>query len=272
MENPLDGSKLKEQQYANAAKFNIRFYFHARFGTNQYPWPFWVFDQIEKTQNGRVLELGCGNGMLWKVNANRIPAHWDITLSDYSEGMLSEARKALSNVERPIRYEMIEATAIPHPDRTFDIIIANHMLYHIPDRAQALSEMKRVLQPGGIFYASTIGRHHMREMKDLMREFDPDSGYEAVQDTIQAGFSLENGAAQLEKYLPTVALRHYPDALRVTEAQPLVDYVLSCNGLDSGRTALRPGRSEEFKRFVLAKLEADGEIVFSKPSGLFIAQ
>jgi hypothetical protein len=75
--------QLGEQQYANAANFNARIYLYSKFKTNPYPWPAWLFDQIEKPAYGRVLELSCGTGLLWQVNAKRIPASWKILLSDY---------------------------------------------------------------------------------------------------------------------------------------------------------------------------------------------
>jgi hypothetical protein len=56
-------SGLKEQQYNDSSKFSDRIYLHSKFSTNKYPWPHWVFDNIDKTRNARVLELGCGIGI-----------------------------------------------------------------------------------------------------------------------------------------------------------------------------------------------------------------
>ena len=50
-------------------------------------------------------------------------------------------------------YEIIDAQAIPYGTQRFDIVIANHMLYHVPDRAQAIAEMRRVLKPEAISWA-----------------------------------------------------------------------------------------------------------------------
>jgi len=271
-EKPSDAATFSRQQYATADKFKARIYLHANFSTNKYPWPLWVFDQIHAGDHANVLELGCGNGLLWMANAGRIPAHWNITLSDYSEGMLDATRKSLEQVSHDFTYEAIDAHSIHYPDHTFDTVIANHMLYHLSDRPKGLSEIARILKPGGSFYATTIGSNNMLEMKQLMRQFDPDTNYDRVLGSIEANFSLDNGQAQLERYFDSVEVRYYEDGLVVTEADAIVNYVLSCNGLQDDEIVLAPDRAEEFRSFVAAVMEETGSIRITKESGIFVGR
>ncbi len=70
----MDASRGTGQaQYQDASRYNARVALHARFATNPRPWPAWVFDQLEELEGRRVLELGCGTGMLWQVNARASP-------------------------------------------------------------------------------------------------------------------------------------------------------------------------------------------------------
>lgn len=84
------------QQYHTDANLNARIAMHRRFSANPYPWHRWVFDHLALPANARILELGCGPADLWRENADRIPAGWNITLTDFSEGMLAAARAHLT--------------------------------------------------------------------------------------------------------------------------------------------------------------------------------
>jgi len=265
--------KLKQNQYANSGNFNARIHLHKSFGTNKYPWPFWVFDQLNQAGHAKVLELGGGNGLLWMANAHRIPEHWDITITDISSGMLKDAEMNLANLNRNFHYEVIDAEQILYSNSTFDIVIANHMLYHVENRGKALFEIKRILKPDGTFYASTVGKRNMLELKEMVNEFDPHSKYDKVLGTLESHFSLENGKEQLLEAFGDVQLALYEDALLVTDAQAIVDYVLSLNGMDSGQMILDPGCAEKFKDFLDRKMElSDGKIHISKGSGIFICK
>ena len=81
-----------------------------------------------------VLELGCGTGMLWQVNAPRVPASWSLASTDSSEGMLAESRRRLDGLASDLELRIMDAQETDFPDRAFDIVIANHLLYHLPRR------------------------------------------------------------------------------------------------------------------------------------------
>jgi ubiquinone/menaquinone biosynthesis C-methylase UbiE len=85
---------LLHDQYKDSSNFSARVELHRRFSTNKYGWHRWVFDHIKAAPDSNVLELGCGPGLLWRANRDRIPDDWHITLSDFSPGMLQEARAA----------------------------------------------------------------------------------------------------------------------------------------------------------------------------------
>jgi len=121
-----DQKYLLTEQYKNASNLNARFQLHERFSTNKYGWHRWVFDQLHLPPSCRILELGCGPGYLWLKNNDRIPDGWEITLSDFSPGMLQEAQQNLSPSDHPFTFEVIDAQSIPFADESFDAIIANH--------------------------------------------------------------------------------------------------------------------------------------------------
>src|SRR5713226_344769 len=78
MFEPDQQQYLLTKQYKNAANLNARIALHRRFSMNKYEFQRWVFDQFSIPAEGRILELGCGPGHLWRINADRIPEKWDI--------------------------------------------------------------------------------------------------------------------------------------------------------------------------------------------------
>jgi ubiquinone/menaquinone biosynthesis C-methylase UbiE len=128
-------------QYSNASNLNARIELHKRFSTNKYGWSNWVFDQLDFDGKKRILELGCGNGDVWRSNIQRKPANIHVILSDFSNGMLETAKQSLVDVSNGFKFQVIDAQSIPYENESFDMVIANHMLYHVPDRKKALSEI-----------------------------------------------------------------------------------------------------------------------------------
>ena len=248
-------------QYRTASNLNARIRLHQEFSTNKYGWQRWLFDQFKFMPQSRILELGCGVGNLWLENLDRIPPGLEIVLSDYSEGMLEQAQQNLKNSPF-FQFKVIDAQSIPFNNASFDIVIASHMLYHVPDRSKALSEIKRVLKPTGRFYSSAGGCNHLKELKDLISRFDAQlsSWGNLTIDT----FSLENGSTQLSNYFTNISLYRYSDSLIVTDAYLLTDYIIS------GRIELSTDQQLDLAEFVAQELKVnDGKFYITKDSGVF---
>ncbi|HST88514.1 MAG TPA: class I SAM-dependent methyltransferase, partial [Ktedonobacterales bacterium] len=204
---------------------------------------------------------------LWRANMDRVPAGWEVTLSDFSAGMLDEARASLAESGRAFHFAEVDAQAIPYADASFDGVVANHMLYHVPDRDRALGEMRRVLKPGGTFFAATNGERHLVEFEELLRRAETPEGWWRLP-AVTMDFSLENGRAQLARHFADVEMRPYEDALEVTEAEPLVAYVLST----SSAARMTEERIARFRQVVAAEIAARGAVHISKETGLFVAR
>jgi ubiquinone/menaquinone biosynthesis C-methylase UbiE len=260
----IDQHYLKTDQYRDSSNLDARVALHQRFSTNSYGWCKWVFDTLLKLpENAKILELGCGPAYLWKENISRIPTGWRLTLSDLSSGMLDAAWRNLVVTGRAFKFEEIDAQSIPYEDETFDAVIANHMLYHVPNRQKAIAEIKRVLVPNGRLIATTIGKNHLKEIANWIRQVNPGTDFASF----GSPFTLENGLDQLKPFFSKVMMSRYFDNLQVTEVKPIVAFILS--------TSHAAGVSDER----LAKLQVDlekelrekGSIFISKDSGLFEA-
>ena len=268
----MEDSNLKDKQYNTADKYNARILIHARYGTNKTPWPIWLFSQYHFGDHARIIDFGCGNGLLWKVNSFRINANWQIELTDFSQGMIDAARSYIGASPANINYQVVDLSQFPAGNRKYSNIVANHMLYHIEDREKAIRTISSILEPGGEFYASTVGLSNMQEMKNLVREYTGNDNYALALGNITDRFSLENGADQMRTVFDDVEIIEYPDALEITDANDLVNYVLSCNDLVPGIQVLPEDQREAFTRFVDDRITRDGKIHITKSSGTFIAR
>ncbi len=259
---------LRETQYCDSRNLCARIDLHRRFSTNKHGWWRWVFDHFDLPKEARVLELGCGTGGLWVVNQERIPDSWDITLSDFSKGMVLDAARDLAALERPFSYLVAEAEAIPLGDESFDCVVANHVLFFVSHIDAAIAEIHRVLRPAGRLFASTNGRGHLREIRMLARETGLYPGPAAA--PVDLRFGLENGGAILGTHFGDVQLHRYDDALFITEAEPLVAHVASVQPNKGARATVL--RLAEFRAFINDYLRRHGHISVAKDSGMFEAR
>ena len=258
-----DQEYLLTDHYKDASNLNARIELHRRSSTNKQGWTRWLFDQLNLPPECRVLELGCGPGSLWQENLDCVPVGWEITLTDFSPGMLEQAQDNLGSEQR-FEFEIVDAQSIPYDDESFDAVIANHMLYHVPDRAKAIGEMRRVLKVGGRFYASTVGLGHMQELWKITGRFDPDEKFQHV----IPSFTLENGYEELSRWFSQVTLHRYEDDLVITEAEPLVAYILS---MVEAKSVFTDDKLAKLVEYLEREIAAHGAVHITKDSGMFEA-
>lgn len=269
-----DQAYLKNKQYKDSTNLDARASLHRRFSTAKIEWQPWVFAQMKLKAGDRVLECGCGPGWLWRENVDRIPPHCQITLTDLSSGMVAEAESALVDSGHQFEFQPVDVAELPFADDSFDVVVANHMLYHVPDLDQALREIKRVLKQNGRFVAATNGNDHMKEISEFGHEIFPEETA-VLKDTrlkrdekFFLSFRLENGGELLDPYFCQVDLNYYEDGLHVTEVEPLIAYILSTfNAHEIADDIL-----SKLTNFLEAKLAADGVIKISKETCLFVCK
>ncbi len=263
-------SQHAREQYGDASNLDARIALHARFSRNAVAWFPWVFDRLTLPDGARVLELGCGPAKLWRENLTRIP-DWDVTLTDLSAGMIAEAEAQLRNAPHPFTFAVVNAEELPFDDGAFDAVIASHMLYHVPDLPQVLSEVRRVLKPGGRLFAATNGREHMRELDALSQDVVAGGVVSAfARNDHLTDFTLETAPGHFHPYFPRVTL-HRPEGdpdLYVTEAAPLVAYILSVTPHHVREDAQKVAALRER---VDGALAASGEVRVTRATGLFEA-
>ncbi len=267
--NVINSDKRLLEQYENASNLRARINIHERFSVNKYGWMRWYFDELNLPKKCKILELGCGDASLWKKNKDRITEGLNITLSDNSIGMLNDAKIALGRKAENFVFQIIDAQDIPYENCSFDVVIANHMLYHVENIQGALSEINRVLKPGGNFYSSTVGKNHMVEIRDIMLKFKSET-MDIKSSDITSRFQLENGLEKLKKWFDSIEMKRYEDNLIVTEETSIIDYLFSMPG--NVRESFNEERLYELKKYLKNKIATEGGIYITKDTGFFKGQ
>jgi ubiquinone/menaquinone biosynthesis C-methylase UbiE len=125
-------------------------------------------DLVERARpfgpSDRILDLGCGTGIVARILRERLGGAARLTGLDVNAAMIAKARTLAPDIE------WIEgnATALPFADRSFEVVLAQQVLQFVPDRMAALREIRRVLVPGGKLIASTWrARAHQSLFEEL---------------------------------------------------------------------------------------------------------
>lgn len=275
-----------KNQYINAGNISARINLHNRFSVNKQGWFPWIYEQCGIVKGMRILEIGCGDGTLWVDNIGQLAMTGKrnefsgkkkniyIELTDISEGMISDARRNIKKAteswkERDIdvsfRFRVASCEKTGAKDESYDLVIANHVLFYCKNVNKALDEIARVLKPGGVLVCSTYGSRHMQEISSLVSGYDKRIALEA--DKLFEKFGLDDGDKILKKHFSDVERRDYKDALVVDEAEPLVDYILSCHG---NQKEYLVDKYTDFKKYVEKKLVKP--MTITKEAGVFVCR
>lgn len=126
-----------------------------------------------------VLEVGCGTGAF----AARIGA----ALPDAGLVAIDTSERLVElTASRGIEARVADVQDLPFEDESFDVVTAMWMLYHVPDLHLGLSEIRRVLRPGGTFVAVTNGDEHVADLRraagggPMVTRFSSETGDDAL--------------------------------------------------------------------------------------------
>lgn len=226
---PTDRDLLTREAYASDAQLAVRIRTHELYSQPKIDFPLWVVDTLPWRGDEWVLDVGAGPGNYFELVRARIP-DGRFVAGDLSLGMARRARQ--HEQASSITILNFDAQHLPFDDDTFDVVLANHMLYHVPEVERALAEIRRVLRPDGCLIAATNSQDTMPEFDTLARRACTLLGYPQQAFTAaHSAFSLENGAARLAHHFRAVARYDFPSAFHFPEVEPVMAYIDSMQAL-----------------------------------------
>lgn len=247
-------------QYSTSNGLNTRIAFHDMYSTNKYGYGNWILSNYEISEGAKVLEVGCGTANMWVGHDDLIAKCKLLTLTDMSKGMLSTARENIGE-RKNVAYALADIQDIPFEDDSFDAVIANSMLYHVPNIECGIREVRRVLRNEGVFYCATYGENNFTDVLADWFELDGESFRP------NHNFTMQNGEQKLKEAFTNVEAKFYEDSLHITNIDDLTDYLRSLVSFKA-IIDLPSDRIHE----ILMRHSCNGTIELPKEYGMFVCR
>lgn len=259
------------QQYATDKSLRIRQETHEKYTVPKVDFVQWALRCYDWSGGERVLDVGCGTGGYAPVLEHQSPSTQYFG-TDFSPGMLAN---------HPLKHRVVlsDAHELPFGADSFDVIMANHMLYHVADIDRALIEFRRVLKPEGVLMVATNSINTMQELQVLMRRaivLLTRSGASQVRPPALASdlFALENGARHLARHFYSVIRYDLPSALVFPSIEPIMAYLESTRSLREAQLpadVLWDDVMMIMRQQITHLVNHLGELVINKLTGVLLA-
>ena len=279
----LDIMKLTSQreevikQYIKSDNLEKRINIH-EYSTSDVNWHDYLLDKCDIKEGMSILDIGCGNGLLWYRERNLLPDNINIYLVDNSKAMLDSAKQIhfsekdfYTDKNIKFHYHICDASNINKlseiNSKKFHRIMANHMLYHIDDsdRKLLLGYVNAMLTDDGKFIASTIGKNHMKEIFELAYEYDKNV---KAPEWFSRGFILENGKEQLDVFFSNVTMFYHDNNLLIPDWRVIYDYLCSLPEIEK---VMRKNKEASVK-FLKDRVTESKPFFIRKSTGVFVAK
>jgi len=266
-----DPKTLTSQAYATDEHLAVRYRTHERYSRPAIDFQQWVLDTVAWSGDEWVLDIGCGPGLYFQGVAERAPRGRHIA-GDLSLGMARQARQ--NPAAGTFAVINLDAQHLPFADATFDIVLANHMLYHIAGLPGALTEIRRVLRPDGLLIAGTNSQDNLPELDTLARRAFALLGHPRAAARPTGAFSLEHGPVLLGHRFRAVARYDLPGAFHFPEVDPVLDYLNSTRSLREPQLpegVTWPEFISMMEKQITRLIRHFGELKVSKLAGVVVA-
>lgn len=258
-------SKYAKIQYSSSANLEKRQNLWT-FGDNKVSLGNWIFQLLNLQEGEHVLEIGCGKGLMWCENKESIPRSVVLTLTDFSLGMVSETQKNADKFGLSAKIIQMDAQNLLIPNNSMDLVVGCHMLYHVPDIPKTLSEIKRVLKPNGRFISTTTCISHIKEIRDLLFQFDLEITMKSKYFSL---YHCEDAPGILAPVFPRVEYYEYNNNIVLEDSIALLPYI------DSMFPFEKYSNYSEIRPQIVSKLtgifQNQGNFHITGKMGLFIA-
>ena len=161
-----------------------------------------------------------------------------------------------------VRGRECDVQSLPFDARSFDVVIANHMLYHVPDPDLAIAELARVVRTDGVVLTATNGYGHMREINEALAEVFDDHA-----EGLYEVFGIETGETRLRERFGAISWHAFDNDLIVDDPDAVVAYGLSFPPGETG-----DDRQQAAFAAAVQRRFTDGRLRIRARAGVFVSR
>jgi SAM-dependent methyltransferase len=257
-----------KNQYSTKTNLQIRVETHEKYSFPKQDFTAWVLDQIPWRGRERVIDVGCGSGIYRAATQQRTPHY---IAGDLSFGMVQSLPATVPCLNLDVQH-------LPLADESVDVILANHMLYHVPDQDAAAAHFARVLRPGGYLLAATNTGRNRLELNELLMTVADDLALAVPEGFFSDSlltFTLEDGAALLERHFAHVEKHELASAFIFPDPEPVIAYIGTTR--EKLLEVAPPGITWEIiadhlHQRLTAHIAQHGEFRVNKKAGVFVCR
>lgn len=262
---------IVKRQYSSDENLRVRHETHERYTVPKKNFVEWAINCLNWRGDEKVLDVGCGPGLYYS-NLRETHPHINYVGVDLMPAMLANHPSSKSVTVGNI-------LNLPFADAQFDVVMANHMLYHVENVEHALQELRRVLKPEGMLMIATNSLNTMPELQVLMRRaivlLTRQGAAQVRAPALPSDhFALENGTRLLSKHFFAVVRYDLPSALVFPDVEPAIAYLESSRDLRSSQLPSDVSWDDVMmimRQQINQLIKHLGELVINKQTGLLIA-
>lgn len=230
-------------------------------------------DHLKLTGSENIFEVGCGEGNVL-LNLRRHGHFGKLVGLEINENMFRDAIKVQETEKlSPIDFIVGSADKLPFPDKSFDVVLAFFMLYHMPNVEKTLLEWRRILKDDGKILIATASSGNKPKHKSFKKIIEKFIG-ETSPPQFSHFFSLENGEEQLKNVFNVTDKFVYKGEIKLSESSPYL------KALDSVKDMFDPTPSVEkwkearsiVEQKVEREIEKEGYFTDDVERGFFICE